>query len=267
MQVMEVAGELASLALGFGLLIKAAKVGGKIVLLKTVAKMAVGGAATYATGQAVEAGLRAAGASEETIEHVQTAVMIIGWLLTLRRINKTLPTSSAPASRPPPQPGQADVRLPQTKTPGGVGKNPYKNQSGDPEVAASKARNYPYGPQPARSIRTKTHPQIEGRVDSPRSPNHKLLQRAMAEELQASGDFTRVTMRIKLSKVSGVNHRPDIEPDNVGVDQDGRIHIFEILSPKQPIKVLEDKLRHALDELPPAKRGQIRIIDPRDAFK
>ncbi len=282
MQVTEMAGTAASYALTGGVLISAFKQGGKILLVKTVAKMAVGGAVSYGVGKAVEAGLRAAGVSEETISAVQKSAEIVTWLLTLRKIHNSLPQSAEAlakaakrkiATRTPASPKESLPRAVQPKPVTG----PLKNPSGDPEIAAAKARTYPYPARPVRPLqkktypprppRKKTHPPIEGTVDRPRTEHHTFLQKAIAEEMQSTGDYTKVTMRMKLSKISGVKHNPDIEPDNIGVHADGRIDIFEILSPGQKRTKLEEKLLHALSEMPPAIRGGFRIVDPKDAFQ
>jgi hypothetical protein len=85
--------------------------------------------------------------------------------------------------------------------------------------------------------------------------------------MQATGDYTRIATRMKLSKFSGVKIDPDIEPDNMGLHADGRIDIIEVLSPSQTREKLTAKLLHALSQLPPAMRGGIRVVDPKDAFR
>jgi hypothetical protein len=245
--------------------------GGKILLVKTVAKTAAAGGISYIAGKAVDAGLRAAGVEEETIQGVKHAAELVTWLLLLRKIHKSLPArpkpetpkspTSPPASTnpdPPPVP-----KAIQSQPPRGSGKNP----SGDPDVVGDNARTQPYGPPSAQPNRKKTYPSIEGRLDSPRTPQHTFLQRTLAQEMQETGDYTRIAMRMKLSKFSGIRINPDIEPDNMGLHADGRIDIIEILSPSQTREMLTAKLSHALSQLPPAMRGGIRVVDPKDAFR
>jgi hypothetical protein len=86
MQVAEWAGTAASLALGAGVVWRAVEQGGKWAVVKTVAKVAASGAAAYGVGEAVARGLRAAGASDETIHGVRLAAELVTWLLLLRRI-------------------------------------------------------------------------------------------------------------------------------------------------------------------------------------
>ena len=85
--------------------------------------------------------------------------------------------------------------------------------------------------------------------------------------MQASGRYTRVSRRQKLSNFSGQKHVPDIEPDNIGLTTDGKIDIIEIKSPRQRIDELQSKLERAWNELPADMRGEYRIINPEDAFK
>lgn len=276
MEVTEKVGDVASLALGAGLIVSAVKQGGKIALVKA-AKIAAQAAvaegvalAKDAAGQAIEDALLAAGVSQETISAIQTAATVVEWVLELKRTRASLRSGSASvgstqSAASTPLPSQEPLPLPKAPKPPPRGQ--FKNQSGDPEIAAHKARTQPYGSQAPRPPKRKSHPAIEGRVDKPRTPHHTFLQRTIADEMQATGEYARVTMRMKLSKVSGIQHNPDIEPDNIGVHLDGRIDIIEILSPSQTREELEDKLRHALNELPPHLRGGTRVIDPQDAFE
>lgn len=154
MRVTEAAGDVATALLGLGLLITATKVGGKMVLVKTAGKMVAGAVASEAAGMAVEAGLRAAGASEETIQGVQKAAEVVTLLLAFRKIgagllksangppNITLSKSVAAKSPKPAPPLDTTSSVPKPTT-----KNPYHTQSGDPEIAAVKARTQPYPAQ------------------------------------------------------------------------------------------------------------------------
>ena len=129
-----------------------------------------------------------------------------------------------------------------------------------------------YNPATARGRRAAprwdaNHPLIEGTLDTPRSAEHKFLQRVMAEEMQASGQYQRVSMRQKLSEFSGLKHSPDIEPDNMGMTLDGRIDMIEIMSRWDTRKALTRKLLNARKQLPTEKRGEVHVIDPRDALR
>jgi hypothetical protein len=106
MKALEYAGVAASLALGAGVVITAAKEGGKWAVVKTLATMAGSAAAAYAAGEAIEHGLEAAGASEETIHGMRLAAEVVTWLLLLRRVQKGIRTKpqSGPASARPPKP-------------------------------------------------------------------------------------------------------------------------------------------------------------------
>ncbi len=262
MEVIEKIGMAASFALGFGVVINAGIQGGKVVLVKTVAKMAASVAISAVVGKATGAALKAIGVEEETVEKVQNAVELISWLLILRRMRllrsrpnvssspaQSTTTTTATSSSPPRQPPKKSDRAVST-------------QGGDPETNAAKARSQPYGPP-----RKKTYPEIEGKLDKPRTKHHEFLQETIAQEMRATGDYVRITRRMRLSKISGVKHSPDIEPDNIGVRQDGRIDVFEILSPSQTREQLEAKLELAFSQLPAYLRGAFRIIDPKDAFK
>ena len=99
MEIAEQVGTFVSIGFGVGVLVTAVAKGGAIVLVKTAAKMAVGAAISKGVGMAVEAGLRAAGASEETIGHVQHAAEIVTWLLILRRTKNSLPKARAGVPR------------------------------------------------------------------------------------------------------------------------------------------------------------------------
>jgi hypothetical protein len=104
MEKVEQAGTAASFLLAGGMLYQAAKEGGKVLLVKTVA-MAASAAAGALVGKATGAVLKEMGVEEETVEKVQNAVELISWLLLLRRMGKlrnhppsTRPTSPQPAS-------------------------------------------------------------------------------------------------------------------------------------------------------------------------
>jgi hypothetical protein len=117
MQMMETAGDVASVALGVGVVATAVRQGGKWAIVKTVAKVAASGAAAYGVGQGVEHGLRAAGASEETIHGVQYAAEMVTLLLLLRRVRSSgakpvAPTQSVPRlAQPRPRPIAAKPSL------------------------------------------------------------------------------------------------------------------------------------------------------------
>jgi hypothetical protein len=113
----------------------------------------------------------------------------------------------------------------------------------------------------------RTHPLIEGTIDSPRSATHRFLQQATAEEMQASGYYQRVGIGRPLGEFSGRQHSPSIRPDNIGLTTDGRIDMIEVLSPSQSRARLEAKLQKAMNQLPPEMRGEFRVINPKDAFQ
>jgi hypothetical protein len=122
-------------------------------------------------------------------------------------------------------------------------------------------------PQDAETRWDDTHPLIEGVPDARRTRAHKILQQAMAEEMQAEGSYVRVGMGRPLSEFSGLKHSPDIRPDNIGLTIEGRIDMFEIRSPSQTKDELVAKLEKAMKQLPPKMRGGFRVLDPGDAFK
>jgi hypothetical protein len=88
MQVLETAGTIASFALAGGIVIHAVKQGGKVALVKTVAKMAASAVAGAVIDSATESALTAAGLEEEQIAQVQGAVEILSTVLLLRRAGK-----------------------------------------------------------------------------------------------------------------------------------------------------------------------------------
>ena len=86
-------------------------------------------------------------------------------------------------------------------------------------------------------------------VDNKITPVQEFLQRTVAEEMRASGEYIRIGMNMKLSKFSGQRHRPDIRPDDIGLTADGKIMMIEIISPKQQESDLVDKLTAAMSQL------------------
>jgi|GEM_PF-3113652 len=262
MEVIERIGTAASFALGAGIVINAGIQGGKVVLLKTVAKVVASAAIGNVIGEATGAALEAIGVEQETVEKVQNAVELISWLLILRRMKLLRP-------RPDVSPSPAQSTTTPTTTSSSPPRRPPKKSDraisthgGDPETNAAKARSQPHGPP-----RNKTYPEIEGELDKPRSKHHVFLQETIAQEMRATRDYVRITRRMHLSKVSGIKHAPNIIPDNIGVRYDGRIDVFEILSPKQTRAELEAKLQLAFSQLPEYLRGSFRVVDPKDAFK
>jgi RHS repeat-associated protein len=122
---------------------------------------------------------------------------------------------------------------------------------GSPVVTASIARR----------------PAIEGVPDANRTIPHGNVQRALAESLQESGLYQRISQgSVNLSQFSGVEHVPDIKPDVMGLTPDGVIDMWEIISPSQTREQLERKLLDAWNELPPSMRGGMSVIDP-ETFK
>ncbi|MEX0679539.1 MAG: hypothetical protein WD063_20870 [Pirellulales bacterium] len=123
MKVMEAAGTAASVALGAGVVITAVKTGGKWAIVKTIAKTAAAAGAAMAAGEAAEHGLRAAGASEETIHGVRLAAEVVTWLLLLRRIRAA---GAKPA--PPAAPKPAAPKAPASGSPRGVDTRAYASK-------------------------------------------------------------------------------------------------------------------------------------------
>jgi hypothetical protein len=222
MRATEIAGNMAGVATG-GLLIKATIKAGKWAVVKTVVGIGMG----IAAEQGVEAGLRAAGASEQKIRGARLAVVVVAFILLRRRSGSAAPES---------------------KTPNSIGESSA--------TAPSKPVQW-----------DATHPLIEGMVEKPRSPANRFLQQAVAEETQATGAYTRVGVSRPLSEFSGLKITPDIRPDVMGLTTEGRIDMIEIMSPSQSRWRLEKKLGDALEQLPSNMRGGIRVIDPKDAIK
>jgi hypothetical protein len=112
MKVAEYAGAGASLLIAGGVVLKAFQEGGKWAVVKTLAQVAASGAVAYGTGKAVEHGLRAVGASEETIHGVRLAAELVTWLLLLRRVRalraelprRAIPARSTSPARSKPRP-------------------------------------------------------------------------------------------------------------------------------------------------------------------
>jgi hypothetical protein len=92
----ELAANAAGIVAGAGILVVAAKKGGTWA----VVKVAAAGAAVIAADKAADAGLRAAGASEQTVRGVQLAAAIIT-LILLRRIAKKAAPQKPPSDATP----------------------------------------------------------------------------------------------------------------------------------------------------------------------
>jgi hypothetical protein len=105
---------------------------------------------------------------------------------------------------------------------------------------------------------------IEGTLDSPRTAEHQFLQWTVAEDMAESGLYSRVGMRVSLSKFSGHKHSPDIQPDDIGLTHEGQIDMIEILSPGQTKLELVRKLTKAMKQLPEHMRGQWIVTNPND---
>ncbi len=93
------------------------------------------------------------------------------------------------------------------------------------------------------------------------------MQQAWAETMQADGRYVRVGMNRPLSEFSGLKHSPNIRPDNIGLTVDGKIDMIEIRSPTQKKWRLEEKLKNAMNQLPPEMRGQFLVTEPKGASK
>ena len=190
MEAVEWMGYGAGIAAGGGVLYTAAKKGGKWAVVKALTVAAAAAAAE----QGVEAGLRAAGADEQTIRGARLAAAVIAFII-LRRKNRAAAAESPP---PPPQtpsrPAIAQPR-PQSATP---------KTASEPSVA-SRTRGAARHPQqsespgtPSTQNRSRSDP--EGTTRSkPTDPNS--LPKPAADVTQISpgiirGDNpTRITFR------------------------------------------------------------------------
>lgn len=85
LQWTETAANWTTIALGVGLLGMAVKQGGKWVFIKALAV----GTAAYLAEQAAEKGLRAAGASEQTIRGIKLAALVVTLVILRRRSSST----------------------------------------------------------------------------------------------------------------------------------------------------------------------------------
>lgn len=95
MQVLEMAGTVAGIALGGGMLLTAAKKGGAWAVVKT---LAVAGGTALAE-QGIERALRAAGVSEQSLHGVRLAAAVVTFIL-LRRRKAGIPEARALPERP-----------------------------------------------------------------------------------------------------------------------------------------------------------------------
>jgi hypothetical protein len=91
---------------------------------------------------------------------------------------------------------------------------------------------------------------------------HQVAQETLAEMFRQSGRYQRVAMGEPLSTFSGRSHKPNIEPDVMGLRHDGRIDMAEVVSPSQTAKQLRTKLEKAWKQLLPEQRGRIYVHDP-----
>lgn len=94
MRAVETVGNVAGFFAGAGIVISAAKQGGKWAVVKTIA---VAGAA-IAAEQGVEQGLVAAGAGEQSIRGVRLAAAVVTLILLRRRSQVTAEKTPAPAA-------------------------------------------------------------------------------------------------------------------------------------------------------------------------
>jgi len=223
--------DIASFAIvGTGVLLKAGAIGGAEGLKYLAIQMLqiAGGIA----GAAVAArGARAAGASDTAVE-VGLRLAFLWLQIRALRAAPTAATQTAPKGAAPANASQKTI---------------------DPNDTVVWDENLPL---------------IEGVIDSPRSPEHKFLQDAVADEAQATGAYARISRgSISLSEFTGIAHSSDIKPDFMGLTTEGRIDMIEILSPGQRMPALLAKLQAAMEQLPEKMRGGFRVMDPKDASK
>ncbi|HEV2969531.1 MAG TPA: autotransporter-associated beta strand repeat-containing protein [Pirellulales bacterium] len=123
---------------------------------------------------------------------------------------------------------------------------------------------YPTAPRSIARLDA-SYPPIEGVIDTPRTPEHMLLQRTYAEAAQETGNYKRISQgSIRLGEFSGLSHSPNIEPDFMGLTTDGQIDMAEFRSPSQTIDELVTKLKTAQSQLPPEMRGEVNVVDPKE---
>jgi hypothetical protein len=158
-QTVEWAGTVAGIALGGGVVLKAAQSGGKWAVIKTVAISA----AAMVGEQAVERGLRAVGVSEEVIGGFRLAAVVVAFFILHRKnasASSEPPANAAPATNPLPSPGApppppAAGKVTAPTNPSAIGRpaprGPLKNPSGNLDDAARAARTQPHGLNPAHS--------------------------------------------------------------------------------------------------------------------
>ncbi len=112
MELTELAGSVAGVAVGAGAIVKAGQVGGRMA----VAKLVGGVVAFYAADQFAAKGLKAAGASDTTVNSLRFTLMVVGYILYRRRMRSggrpTTVEEAPPSVKPPPSPSNAKPPLP-----------------------------------------------------------------------------------------------------------------------------------------------------------
>ncbi len=198
MNAVEFAGNVAGFAVGAGVVIKAAKTGGRWAVVKTIA---VGGAFLTAE-QAAEKGLHAAGAGEQTIRGVRLAVAVIT-LILLRRKSASVSNESPASTESTPLPAtEVPVRgNPQPLQPEARG--PIKNPSGNLDDAA---RTQPHGParQPPSSKKSRL-PTVgtpeRAAIEAARRQGIRAARAKELEEIRAGGSGSGVWSELELTEI------------------------------------------------------------------
>lgn len=117
----------------------------------------------------------------------------------------------------------------------------------------------------ARTVKDKngTSVTIWGQSRSPsRTRGHDATMKAEAERMARSGDYEYVTIQRSWRTATGRVGKSRKIPDVIGVRRDGKVDAVEVRSKTDKSHVLRQRLKKGMRTLPPARRGDIKIIYP-----
>ena len=202
MQILESAGNAAGIALGGGVVVAAAKKGGKWAVVKTIA-VAV---AEEAAGRAAERIAASAGASEQTLQGIQLAVAVVNLILRHRSSGAQ---GAEPVSRATPDRSGGKAKQ-DAKAPA---KQPPEQPRGDPEVAAQAAPTQPYGPHhrgatPAKRRLPAVGTPERAAIETARRRGIRKAKEIELENILAGGKGSGVWSQVELQQIRETGNFP-----------------------------------------------------------
>ncbi|WP_372588202.1 RHS repeat-associated core domain-containing protein [Acidovorax sp. BLS4] len=107
----------------------------------------------------------------------------------------------------------------------------------------------PLGLRPKPKCRVVCGCEIFGEGQTTSGKDHASMSEQLADKLAATGRYVKLGIDLAVRTVTGVPTDPGKRPDVTGLRKDGKVDIFEVPSPTDDLKKLQDKGNQTLKDL------------------